>query len=342
METGYFMVRAMGSTERDFEVFLKNSVVAVGWSDVDFSAFASNHDQLRGKIFCDYYANANFAPQVIGRKMSQIQRFCEIKEGDRVIIPYYNQILLATATGRLIYSVSDKCVDLSNQQKVIFQYNTGKPKTILRNDLSEALQRRLRVRGSVVADLIEFSQEIDELFLHDSRTYEGAFSGEEHMREERFKTLLLSNICSGKTNLQTGGIGLESLVCELFRHEGYEAEVGSKKRFPGGTDADVEAIKTDQFSEIKILAQVKHHQGISDIHGLNQLLPIKEINEYQDYKLVYVTTGKFSDNVKVEADHRDIILMDGEDLMEWLFTHLDKLNDETKRKLRISSIPQIG
>lgn len=36
-ERHYYMVRAMLSGESDFNVFFKNNVVAVGWSDINIS-----------------------------------------------------------------------------------------------------------------------------------------------------------------------------------------------------------------------------------------------------------------------------------------------------------------
>ena len=36
-ERNYYMVRAQGSTDADFKEFFDHNVVAVGWSDVDFS-----------------------------------------------------------------------------------------------------------------------------------------------------------------------------------------------------------------------------------------------------------------------------------------------------------------
>lgn len=36
-KTGYYMVRAMGQTEKDFNIFFEGNVVAVGWSKVVFS-----------------------------------------------------------------------------------------------------------------------------------------------------------------------------------------------------------------------------------------------------------------------------------------------------------------
>ena len=71
----------------------------------------------------------------------------------------------------------------------------------------------------------------------------------------------LENLQKGKSNLQTGGIGLENLVCEIMQCEGYESKILAKNKFQGKADADILAIKEDSFMSKKIFVQVKHHNG---------------------------------------------------------------------------------
>lgn len=343
-ERNYYMVRAMNSTEQDFNIFTKKEIVAVGWSDIEFTQYKNNGERLKTEVTSRYYSDAYIAAQVIGRNLAQIRRFCEIKTNDFIIIPYRNKILLAVATGQQFYSEEDRFADLANQQKVSYQKSSSDElKVVPRNSLSEALQRRLRVRGSIVSDLWEFAGEIENLFAKDAYSYKDDFLEKEQELLAKSKTLLLNNIRIGQTNLQTGGMGLEHLVCELLECEGYEASVCSKKRFPGWADADVEATKDDRFTGTqKILIQVKHHQGISDDHGLNQLLEIQKLDEYNTNKLVFITTAEIDSSVEEKAGRADIFTMDGSGLIDWIFDNIDNLKEETKQKLRISVIPQIG
>ena len=341
MARNFYMVRAMSSTEHDFEIFINKSVVAVGWSTVSFVQLKDDIETLRNEVRKIYYENGQSAQHVIGKKLNEAERFCKIKRDDYIIVPYNNMILLAIATGEFIYSQADAVHDLANQHSVVYQKSSNGLKIIPRKELSEALQRRLRVRGNSVSDLWEFEEEINNLFKQDIYTYQNAFLERESVRVAEFKKILLENIRKGKSNLKAGGIGLEEMVRELFECEGYSAKICSKKRFPGGADADIEAFKSDKFSETKILAQIKHHQGISDDYGLRQLEKIQEMPEYQDYSLAFITTAEIDQCIIEKATNLGIIYMDGNELIEWVFTHLHELSPETKAKLLISDIPQI-
>ena len=102
--------------------------------------------------------------------------------------------------------------------------------------------------------------------------------------KKEFKQKLLDNIRGGKTNLPSGGVGLEELVCALFESQGYKSKVLSKSTFNGMADADVEAIRDDDFWTTKIYAQVKHHDGTSGRYGIDQIIKaIQEMADNGDY-----------------------------------------------------------
>lgn len=124
---------------------------------------------------------------------------------------------MAEAREKENYSDSAYDQDLANQRRVTYRYDNGKLLLIPRSDLSEGLQRRLRVRGNVVANLFEFKEEINRIFGRQSYSYSQEMQIADQQEMARLKRRLLANIQGGKTNLQTGGIGLENLVCELMR-----------------------------------------------------------------------------------------------------------------------------
>ena len=51
---------------------------------------------------------------------------------------------------------------------------------------------------------------------------------------------------------KAGGIGLEKLVCELLRCNGYNAEVLPKNTFRAEADADIFACKEDTKRKLRI------------------------------------------------------------------------------------------
>lgn len=342
MNRNYLMVRAMNSQPNEFDVFFKNNVVAVGWSDINFTEYSNLPNELRNAVNNYYYKNKDFHPPLVGKKLNEVVRYFQIKVGDYIIVPFYNSIRLCIAKEEKIYN-SDKAydLDLANQIKVDYLMTDMQFKTIPRNMLSEGLQRRLRVRGSTVLNLYQFSDEIDKLFNKENYSWTSAFEEEENKIIFKQKEKLLVNIQSGKTNLSTGGIGLELLIKELFECEGYDAKVLSKNTFEEYGDADVFANKTDKFNDLKFLIQVKHHSGYTDNWGIEQLKKIKEDSRYSEYIFVLVTSAQISEKVRGEAESHSIHTMDGRELVDWIFENLNKLKVETKIKLGFSLSPQI-
>ena len=340
----YVMVRAMSSQEEHFREFFDNSIVAVGWANIDFSK-CSDSNELSKEVRKEYYQNQYSSS--ISKKINSCLRFNKIKKDDFIIVPYYSSIALAIAEGEKEYKDDDKTreLDLVNRHKVKYlRENDNTIITVARSDLSEGLQRRLRVMGSSVSDLSEFSEEIDKLFNNSgSYSYSGeAIKKDEEMRED-FKEKLLRKIQEGKTNLQTGGIGMENLVKELFECEGYEAKIESKRACQEGADADISAWRDDSFSSVKYFIQVKHHSGESGDEGIKQIInAINEKNQNgEDCIGIFITSGTISpDNIKY-AEEKNIVTIDGNKLMDIIFNNINKLSDSTLCKLGISKVPRI-
>ena len=337
-----WMVRAMASQEADFKVFFEGSVVALGWSRVNFMDHIGHTEELIAHVTKEYKYDAPdlWAPSV-GRQLNQIRRFMAFEPGDRVVVPYYDGVCLATVSGPRRYDKSAGQTDLCNQIVVDYQMDvaTGQPRVIPRNALSEALQRRLRVRGSTLSDLSEFAEEIDGMFHDLDYSWTSQQAKHEESIRQQFRDELLSRMQAGTTNLRTGGIGLEHLVKELFMLEGYEARVLDKRRFKNG-DADVEAEKSDLFNRTRILAQVKHHAGVTNGWGLEQLVEIQKSGTEPDAVLVLITSAVIPEQVKVDADLKGIQTMDGKALSEWVMAHIHRLKPETTAQLGISTVPR--
>ena len=101
---------------------------------------------------------------------------------------------------KILYDKSAYDNDLANQRKVRYQYSGDTYKTIPRDVLSEAFQRRLRVRGSTVSDLYEFKDEIEKLFSQDNYSWTSDFEDKENELKGLLKTRLLNKIRSGKSS----------------------------------------------------------------------------------------------------------------------------------------------
>jgi len=334
MERKCYMVRIAQSVWD----YAQKGVVAVGWSDVDLSGLSSDN-AAKAISEAGFYVDA--APQVVGKKINEVWRFKDIKKGDIIVVPYWSNILIAESEGEYIYSAEDLEVDLANHLKVKYQYIGDELRILPRTELSEGLSRRLRVRGSTVSDLFEFADEIERIFTDGNYSIAKTTADKNADLEKAFKKRLIADIRNGNTYLKTGGEGLENLVKILFTIEGYSAKVLGKTSFTGYGDADVEATKRDTFVESKILAQVKHHNWNTDDWGVQQLEIIKEgeSGKYADYKFVLITSGDVNDGVRRSASDKDIQVMDGDALADWIFSHLSELPNDVRARLNISDVP---
>lgn len=336
-----YMVRAMSSAEDDFAVFVDNSVVAVGWSKVDFTT-AATVDAAVEAVTTEYYRDGKTAPQVAGKKRNEVRRFMNIKAGDRIIVPRWSGLMLATASGEPCFNhEAAGARDLGNQHRVQYLMDGARPRIIPRSALSEGLARRLRVRGSTISDLKEFEREVGRLF--EGETYTSTLARMESEQEGRFKEQLLRVLQDGSSALATGGLGLERLVEELLIVDGYEAAVQSKRRYPGLADADVEASRRDQCVSVELLVQVKHHQGRTDTWGAEQLRGVvaSDPDFFEEHQLVLVTTADATETLAEFCRENDITLITGHTLVDWIFDNQSKLSAQTRRVLRISNAPQL-
>lgn len=343
-DINYYLVRAIDNSQQCLDNFIDNNVVAVGWSDVNFLNY-KHVDEIFDNL---EYLN-DIAPQVAGRHRGQIIRFLNIKKNDRVVVPYWNSICLATVTGKRNYNNNTYNLDQSNEISVQYLRNNSNELIFIpRDSLSEGLQRRIRVRGMTVNDLNEFSDEIEKYFnkgITDKLSYswiEGLEDIQKNILDD-FKSKLLENIQNGYTNLKAGGIGLEQLVNELIEIEGYKANILAKKTFPSHADADIEAIKADKFSETKLLIQVKHHSGVSGLKGVEQLIEIKNSlpEMYNNHKMIFVTSADVSQEVVEKSESNDIAVITGTELVSWITDSIKYLKYDTKMRLGIIEIPQI-
>lgn len=339
MSSRHYLVRAMTQSQEDFSVFFKNNVVAVGWSKIDFSSFSSS-DELVSKVYCSYYENGSSSRSVVGKKKNEVRRFKEMKKGDRIVIPFPRSICLAESEEAEFYSHSAYEQDLSNQRSVTYHRDqNNKIIFIPRSKLSEGLQRRLKVRGTTISDLWEFGDEIDRLF--DGQDFDSSYVSSHLDAIETFKIDLLNNIQSGNTGLESGGYGLEKLVRELLEIDGYSAEIQSKQRFSGFSDADIEAVKQDFVSSTRLFVQVKHHQGTTGCWGAKQLMKILDNDIFADHGLVLVTSALPSEELVDLCEAKDITLIQGNDLADWIYKSLGRLSFQTKKRLRISDVPTL-
>jgi len=334
---------------------VKDSLAGYGWSRVDFSACVSVEELM-----------ASFKQQnlEVGRRKKAIKRFYNIKQDDVVIVPMNRAFAIGIATNTKAYAPEVK--NGANQiQLKYLKDSQGQLVKIPRKEVSEALSTRLKVRAAVVG-ISEFKDEIELLIEQIAEkgyvSYSSRIDDQEAEAIAAFKKQLLANIRSGKTNLESGGYGLEKLVLELLNLEGYSGKIAAKNAREGIADVDIDAYSNGLFKAAKLQIQVKHHKGNTSKHGLKQLIAVdnaisdenthkedaqeKADNDESDNdELVtekwLITTGELSAEVKAFAKDNRIKVMDGTEFVDWIYSKQTELSLTTRQKLGISSIPTL-
>ncbi len=331
-DPNYFLVR----TAPDL---VERGLVGVGWSEFRFDQLGNAEAAIQAII--DEWGS-------VRRWANQIRRFYAIGEGDVVVAPVPYAVAIGTATGGLVFDEAGIAAGRANQRRVNFPRDAeGHVITVPRTSFSEAFQRRLRVQGMTVNDLEEFADEIQEALASLSSgadyTWQNQVLAQESRQQDSFKQKLLANIQSGRTNLQTGGVGLEQLVCELLEADGYKARVLSKRQFGSYADADVQASRADRCACVKLLVQIKHHQGFSNEHGIRQLNEIAKAHpgEYDDHETVFLTSASVTKELRDAAEAANVTVLAGQDLADWVSEHIDRLSPKTKLMLGIYEVPAV-
>ncbi|QEY27206.1 hypothetical protein D0T92_08685 [Neisseria zalophi] len=159
----------------------------------------------------------------------------------------------------------------------------------------------------------------------------------------------------GSIWLEAGGRGLEELIREMLKIDGYQAKIKSKKQLSGIADIDIEAKKQasgiadidtevekkNRFSKTHLLIQAKHHKGETNGHGLKQLIAYKDKDDDVDCQKWLITTAKVSDKNKQLAEQHNINIMEGEELVDWIYESIPHLSEKTKQALGIMEIPSL-
>jgi len=332
LDPHYYLVRTT-------EELVERGLVGVGWSEFRFDQISNAENAIQAII--DEWGS-------VRRWANQIRRFYAIRDNDVVVAPVPYAVAIGIATGGLLFDDASVAVDRPNQRRVNFPRDAeGRVITIPRTSFSEAFQRRLRVQGMTVNDLDEFADEIQvaraSLSSGADYTWQNQVLAQMSKQQDEFKKNLLENIRSGRTNLRTGGVGLEHLVRELLEAEGYKARVLSKRQFGTYADADVQASRTDRCASVKLLVQVKHHHGFSNEHGIQQLEEIRNahVGEYDDHQNVFVTSAAVSDELRKAAELANVTVLAGLELADWISEQIGRLSPETKLALGVYEVPAV-
>ncbi|MDZ4722862.1 MAG: restriction endonuclease [candidate division Zixibacteria bacterium] len=338
----YLMIRALKQTPEVFKLFFESSLVAVGWSEIDFSQ--NTLEDIFIKVKVQYFKNDKASQSVKGRRLAAIKRFKAIKEGDRLIIPHLTSFRFAEATAKVQYDEqSGNDLDLANQREVKYLMANGEFLEVPRSAFTSKLQSRLKVRGSIVRDLKDFKIELGEFWDRATQSLELDPLKRMEIKNlnctAEFQSALLDRIQGRKLYLEAGGRGLEKLVLELLFLDGYKARIQSTSASHGPGDVDILATKNSHQPAENLCIQIKHHHGSTSAYAAEQLINARK--QYSPCTLRVVTSAKPDTKLKVLCERNSIELWDGQKLVEWIYSLLDKISSDTKLKLGIADAPML-
>jgi len=317
---------------------IDKSQIGYGWKTIDFSKY-NNANELLDSGFNNY---------AVGRKKKQIKRYFNLKNNDLVIVPVSGAIAIAKVLGEKTYEADDTVKYGENRIKVKYLSDNYRNIFIPRKTLTTALQNRLKIRTSI-ASLDDFLDEIEKhinsLNNGEIYTWEKEVELKESYAEKEFKKELLERLKKGKNiSISSGGYGLEVLVKELIKIEGYGVKIPAKNKSNGIADVDIIASKHNNLtSDIeRLFIQVKHHDGLTSSKGLKQLEAYRVSDEdYFFHRKILITSAILDDSVRDEALEKGIVTIEGEELVDWIYDNIDQLKLKTKMALGITTIPSL-
>ena len=333
----YYIIR----TRYNVDDFVKESRVAVGWSDIDFTKYTDNQDMLLEEVKKHYYSGDDMSPNIRGRKLGEIKRFINIQKDDIIIVPSYRSFYIGYATGKFEYDQSSHDIDLSNQLIVDFKKDeNNEPIPFTRDGKNTALTTKLKVRGFTVLDVNDsiLTQSIEDLLnsTEDISDVEKVIRSE-NQELKKFKDDLKKVLTNyNMTSLNSGGRGFEELIKALMECDGYKTTILSKQIGGNGiADVDIFAVKESQLADEFTTAcyiQAKHYWGKSN-NGIEQIIEFKNETKVpkdisvrpENIQYCLISSGNFCNEVYNKAEKNDIILIDGERLAEILFNKIDEL-----------------
>lgn len=299
---------------------INENKIGYGWKHINFSA----HNEDKGVIKEIIEKNGT-----IGRMKNQVKSFFNLKENDIVIVPVGKSIVIGVVDGQKKYDPEFKGGYGANQININFFKKDGKIVKVPRVTLKQNLESRLRLR-TTIGDLTKFGHEIE--YLIDNITnlgifkVEDSFLQEKENYEQKFKIELLKALQTGHTRLKAGGRGLEELIKELLKIQGYsQVDILDKKNGEGIADIDIQATSESNPFLKAVLIQVKHHNGLTSSHAVKQLIAYEQEIGIDFYKWV-ITTGNISENTKLLAEKNLINIMEGHELVDWIYANLGILN----------------
>ncbi len=315
--------RIWGIHTQDDNLFLKNDVIAIGWSDMgDLGNIDANRDAFKEK-YTQIYPDAKKGSIATGAGM--LYRFChEIQVGDYVVFPSKSnrEVNIGVVESEYIYD--------SNQPEYV---QTRKVKWLQHLPRMVFSQGALYEIGSAMS-LFSVKNYADEFLSVLDKDFMKNYSSDS---EDESVGATADDIIEGTKDFilkelsrQLKGYDLEGFVADLLRAMGYRTTVSAH-----GGDHGIDIIAYKDELPPRILVQVKSQD--SDIKETT-IQSLKGAMLSGDYGL-FVTLSSYTKNARKYLDSTPIIRgIDGTELVDLILKYYDSLNEKYRKMIPLKMV----
>ena len=315
--------RIWGIHTQDDNLFLKNDVIAIGWSDMgDLGNIDANRDAFKEK-YTQIYPDAKKGSIATGAGM--LYRFChEIQVGDYVVFPSKSnrEVNIGVVESEYIYD--------SNQPEYV---QTRKVKWLQHLPRMVFSQGALYEIGSAMS-LFSVKNYADEFLSVLDKDFMKNYSSDS---EDESVGATADDIIEGTKDFilkelsrQLKGSDLEGFVADLLRAMGYRTTIS-----PQGGDSGIDITAYKDELPPRILVQVKSQDG--DIKETT-IQSLKGAMREGDYGL-FVTLSNYTKNAQKYLDSTPIIRgINGTELVELILKYYDDLSDKYRKMIPLKQV----
>mgnify|MGYP000040371121 FL=1 len=315
--------RIWGIHTQDDNLFLKNDVIAIGWSDMgDLGNIDANRDAFKEK-YTQIYPDAKEGSIATGAGM--LYRFChEIQIGDYVVFPSKSnrEVNIGVVESEYIYD--------SNQPEYV---QTRKVKWLQHLPRMVFSQGALYEIGSAMS-LFSVKNYADEFLSVLDKDFMKNYSSDS---EDESVGATADDIIEGTKDFilkelsrQLKGYDLEGFVADLLRAMGYRTTIS-----PQGGDSGIDITAYKDELPPRILVQVKSQDG--DIKETT-IQSLKGAMREGDYGL-FVTLSNYTKNAQKYLDSTPIIRgINGTELVELILKYYDDLSDKYRKMIPLKQV----
>lgn len=315
--------RIWGIHTQDDNLFLKNDVIAIGWSDMgDLGNIDANRDAFKEK-YTQIYPDAKKGSIATGAGM--LYRFChEIQVGDYVVFPSKSnrEVNIGVIESEYIYD--------SNQPEYV---QTRKVKWLQHLPRMVFSQGALYEIGSAMS-LFSVKNYADEFLSVLDKDFMKNYSSDS---EDESVGATADDIIEGTKDFilkelsrQLKGYDLEGFVVDLLRAMGYRTTIS-----PQGGDSGIDITAYKDELPPRILVQVKSQDG--DIKETT-IQSLKGAMREGDYGL-FVTLSNYTKNAQKYLDSTPIIRgINGTELVELILKYYDDLSDKYRKMIPLKQV----